>query len=148
MHPSRALDLAIGPGASCDPTRGALGAITAASPNAPLVLTGYGVRLNLQNASCQLRKAIVRAGLDGLGLTPAKIHRAVAKGLDRAAGGNLGGLSFAHLRTKSGFRWTSVNEKQMPMGKSRTKSSFGWTAISDSANQARQESLKSLVFLA
>jgi site-specific recombinase XerD len=51
------------------------------APNAPFVLTGYGVRLNLQNAWCQLRKAIVRAGLDGLGLTPAKIHRAAAKGL-------------------------------------------------------------------
>lgn len=51
------------------------------APNAPLFLTGYGVKLKLQNAWLHLRKAIVRAGLDGLGLTPAKIHRAAAKGL-------------------------------------------------------------------
>ncbi|MDA9396249.1 hypothetical protein WN73_37665 [Bradyrhizobium sp. CCBAU 45394] len=51
------------------------------APEAPLFLIGYGTRPNTKTAWGLLQRAVLRAGLEGRGLTPAKLHRAAAKSL-------------------------------------------------------------------
>jgi site-specific recombinase XerD len=109
MQDLRAHTVFVGRGTSRErliwPSDSALGMIGAAAhaarplppaPDAPLLLGRRGATLDTKLVSSMLRAAIRRAGLARSGLTPAKIHRAAAKGL-----------------IESGFGW---NEARIPSG--------------------------------
>jgi site-specific recombinase XerD len=68
------------------------------SPDAPLFVTKRGTALDTDIAWQFLQRAIVRAGLEGTGLTPAKIHRSAATALIEK------GFGWNEARNPSGYR--------------------------------------------
>ena len=80
-----------------------------------LLAMASGSSCKTPGANCE---AIVRAGLDGLGLTPAKIHRAAAKGLlERGFGWNAARNPSAYRRIPKTDYAPSLDEMEQAIAR-------------------------------